>query len=376
MGTAFVGVADDPSAVLHNPAGITQLSGTQAYSGFSVLSVQSDYSSGLGSEETKDRFFFPPHLYMTGNLGANNLMFGLGIYAPFGIGGREWDDDGLTRYSSVNNFIATFSINPTVAWKVTPQFSIAAGVDYLYAVMRSEQMVDQSMVAAADGRTKIDADGDGWGYNVGLLYKPSDRWQLGAAFRSRIKTDFTGDMRLSGIASPLQPLFGGASYKTGVSTTSTFPEVYSIGVAFRPSDRLLLATDFEYVRWSSFDQVQMHIANPVPAAGLTDATTVLNWHNNRQVKVGGEYRVNDAWLARAGYAFIEGAIPEESLSPGYPDTDQHNFSIGAGWQRGKLTLDTFYMIGLSKAHYGDNTQISGRYDTTTHYFGISGGYRF
>jgi len=29
MSTAFIGLADDPSAIFHNPAGITQLEGTR-----------------------------------------------------------------------------------------------------------------------------------------------------------------------------------------------------------------------------------------------------------------------------------------------------------------------------------------------------------
>jgi len=45
MGTAFIGLADDPSALLHNPAGITQLSGSQIYTGVTVLAPASEYSS-------------------------------------------------------------------------------------------------------------------------------------------------------------------------------------------------------------------------------------------------------------------------------------------------------------------------------------------
>lgn len=33
MGTAFVAVSDDPSAIAYNPAGLTQLSGTNIYGG-------------------------------------------------------------------------------------------------------------------------------------------------------------------------------------------------------------------------------------------------------------------------------------------------------------------------------------------------------
>lgn len=376
MGTAFIGLADDPSALLHNPAGITQLTGSYVYGGVTVLSSSSEYSSASADERTRDQLYFPPHLYLTSDFGTGQLVFGLALDSPFGIGGRQWDEQGATRYLSTENMIATFAVNPAVAWKVTPKLSVAAGIDYLYADMQMERRVDQSLVGAADGRARVETDGDGWGYNLGLLYQPSDYWQLGVAYRSQIQVDFNGDMRLSGIALPLQPLFGGASFFTAARTAATFPEIYSIGVALWPNDRLVVAMDFELVRWSSFDRTNMNIAQPIPAAGVTDTTTVLDWNDSRQFKIGGEYRLNETWRLRAGYAFIQGVVPEYTLGPENPDADQHNFSIGAGWQHGKITLDWFYDLGLFETQQVNNTLLSGKYKTESHYFGLSCGYRF
>lgn len=376
MGTAFIGLADDPSALLHNPAGITQLSGTQLYAGITVLSIKSEYYYFSTGAETKDQLFFPPHLYWTDDFGSETLVFGLALDAPFGIGGRQWDEQGATRYLSTENMIATIAVNPTVAWRVTPKLSVAGGVNYLYAEMQMERMVDQSVLSAADGRARIETDGDGWGYNLGLLYRPTDSWQLGLAYRSEIKVDFSGDMCLSGIALPLQPLFGGAGFSTDVRTASTFPEIYSIGVAFRPNDRLVVAVDFELVRWSSFNQSVLSLSHQVPAAGITDTITIQDWNDSRQFKLGAEYCLNKTWLLRTGYAFIQGVVPEYTLGPENPDADQHNFSIGLGWQKGKITLDAFYDIGIFDNQRVNNTLLSGSYDTESHYFGISCGYRF
>lgn len=376
MGTAFIGLADDPSALLHNPAGITQLSGSQIYTGVTVLAPASEYSSALADEKTKDQYFFPPHLYWTDDFGSETLVFGLAMDAPFGIGGRQWNEQGATRYLSTENMIATIAVNPTVAWRVTPKLSLAGGVEYLYANMQMERMVDQSFVGADDGRARVETDGDGWGYNFGLLFRPNDFWQLGFAYRSKIQVDFSGDMHLSGIAAPLQPLFGGVSFSTAVQTAFTFPEIYSIGVAFWPNERLVVAMDFELVCWSSFDQSTLRLTHQVPAAGVTDTTTIQDWRNSRQYKIGAEYRLNEIWRLRSGYAFIQGVVPEYTLGPENPDADQHNFSIGAGWQKGQFTLDWFYDLGLFEKQRVNNTLLSGRYDTETHYFGMSFGYRF
>jgi len=233
MGTAFIGLADDPSALLHNPAGITQLEGSQIYGGITVLSSASKYHSGVDAEKTQDQLFFPAHLYLTSRLGLKRFVFGLALDSPFGVGGRRWDSTGATRYLSTENTIATFSVNPTLAWQVSPRLSLAIGISYLRGEMLMKRMVDQHLVMASDGCIKVDADGGGWGSNLGLLYRIDDRWQFGLAYRSKVTIDFTGTLKLKGIANVMQPLFGGDSFESRLWTQSTFPEIYSAGFAGR-----------------------------------------------------------------------------------------------------------------------------------------------
>src|SRR4030042_3077756 len=101
MGTAFVAIADDSSAITHNPAGLTQLTGTNIYGGMTFVIPSTTYTSPSGrSEETDFQIFFPPHLYISSDLNTTDFRFGVGIFSPFGIGGRKWSNEGLTKYSS------------------------------------------------------------------------------------------------------------------------------------------------------------------------------------------------------------------------------------------------------------------------------------
>jgi len=101
MGTAVVAVADDPSAISHNPAGLANLRGTHIYNGMTALSIKSTFENPTGQpEKTQFQVFLPFHLYLCPDLGVKNMTFGLGIFSPFGIGGRKWPDTGLTRYAS------------------------------------------------------------------------------------------------------------------------------------------------------------------------------------------------------------------------------------------------------------------------------------
>jgi long-subunit fatty acid transport protein len=87
MGTAFTAVADDPSTIAVNPAGLTQLKGTELYGGTTFIIPSTEYTSLNGhTEETEFQIFFPPHLYVVSDLKKENLRFGLGIFSLYGIG--------------------------------------------------------------------------------------------------------------------------------------------------------------------------------------------------------------------------------------------------------------------------------------------------
>ena len=377
MNTAFTAVADDPSAVLHNPAGITQLDGTRIYAGGSAVIPNSTYHS-LGGESVDTQFqaFFPPNFYITHGLSRYGMTAGLGIYAPFGIGGRKWPADGLTRYSSIESTIGTLTINPTLAVEVRPGLSVAAGFDYMLAQNLTDTAIDQSAAGAADARMKIKTHGDGWGYNLGLLYRPGGAWSVGLAYRSGICVDQKGTLDMNNIAPPVQPLFGGSSFQTPVSGKVDFPQMADIGIAYQPTERWVIDVDAEWAGWSSFQRVQLDLATEVPAAGLTDISVPQDWHDTWAYKIGADFQISDRLSLRAGYAFLNTAVPEATLTAANPDAGQHNVSIGLGWREGRWTIDGYYNLGIFKTRHVTNTNLSGRYETYVHYFGTSVGYKF
>lgn len=377
MGTAFIAVADDPSAILHNPAGIAQLEGNNIYTGITGVIPSSSYKNSAGNKESTDfQVFFPPHFYQTIDFGLKDFTFGLGLHSPFGIGGRKWSKNGLTRYLSTEAWIATFTVNPTVAYKLTPSIFIAVGLNYMNAINEAEKMADQSFFGAGDGKMRLETDGDGWGYNLGFLCKPNDQFKIGLAYRSPVTIDFNGDITVSAIAPALQPAFGGNNYKADITTKSEFPEIFSFGIAYLPDNNWTIAFDVEWVCWSSFDKATLNIKQEVPAAGLVDGTTVLDWEDSLQFKVGFDYKLNDKYSLRGGYAYIQTPVPDHTIEPSNPDSDMHNVSMGLGCRSGKWRYDVFYNYSLYEDRKVNNSILSGEYKNNTHFIGLSLGYRF
>ncbi len=377
MGTAFSAIADDPSAIASNPAGITQLTGTNIYGGPTFVIPSTTFKSPSGQrEKTEFQIFYPPQLYLTSDAAGKDFVVGLGIFSPFGIGGRKWNSDGLTRYLSVKDQVATVDINPTVAYRVSPSLSVGFGFDAMYSKKEASKKVNQSLLGAADGDAALKADGWGVGFNAGILFTPVERLSFGLAYRSKVKIRHDGHIDLDNIAPPLQSLFGDSGFRTDVSTTMTFPDIITLGAAYRPSNDITLSLEIEEVRWSSFKNADIDVEHKIPQAGFTDTSTNLNWRDSWLFKAGAEYKVSERLSLRGGYAYIQTPVPESTLDPGNPDSNQHNVSVGFGYKTGKNVIDFFYMAGFYTNRKVENNILSGAYNNFVHYTGVSVGHKF
>ncbi len=368
MGTAFLAVSDDPSAIAFNPAGLTQLKGTQMYGGVTAITGSTKFKGSGDSEHTDFQMFFPPFMYAASDLGTRDLRFGIGLFSPFGIGGRKWPTDGVIKYLSVENSTATGAVNPTFAYRVSPNVSIGAGISYMMARIEAESRIDQSAVGGQDGTLKMTGQGGGWGYNLGVLFTPSPEWSFGIAYRSSIRIDYDGKVVLSNIAPALQPLFGGNRFRSGISSKCTFPDQLGLGIAYRPSEKWTISVEAERYGWSSLRESKIEVERKVPVAGFTDRRTRLDWKDTLAFKIGAEYRYSKALSLRGGYAYYPSYVPDHTLEPSNPDSDQHNISIGFGHGLGSWLLDFSYNLGLWEDRRVENGILSGRYENTIHYF--------
>jgi long-chain fatty acid transport protein len=377
MGGAFAAVADDPSAIAHNPAGLTILKGTNLYNGISAVNLSSEYESPEGrSQTTSFQLFFPPHAFLTSDLGLKNLAFGLGIYSPFGIGGRKWSDTGFTRYASTNGLIATVNVNPTMAWRVLPQLSLGVGLDVLYSSNQMARMVNQSVFAFQDGKLSFKGSGIGVGGNFGMLLFPEEKFSLAFAYRSRIRLKQRGTLAFEAIAPPLQPFFGGGVFRTNASTVMEFPHLFTWGAAYRPTPRVTLSLEVDWFWWSVLNRASLNLKTEAPAAQFTNIPLLFDWKNSLLVMVGVDYKLTERFSLRGGYVYEQTNVPDKTLTPGDPDTDQHYISLGFGYRPGNWVIDAFYAIGFYVDRQVDNAILRGTYHSLTNLGGVSVGYRF
>jgi len=355
MGGAFTAQADDPSAMFHNVAGLAFQEERDFMVGFTwIRGTTQEFEGanpfpGVGlEEEQKTLSEFPPHAYWVEPLN-DRWTFGLGVNSPFGLV-VDWDNPaGFSgRFISAKSSLVVLDVNPNVAVKLTDDFSLGFGAVARFAAVELNQFVGASnpftQTVSNVGFLELESDlgeDEGFGFNVGLLYKPDGFFSWGLSYRSEVEVDFNGDGLLTQIPTGNPQLDGAVAVSLPfgrdlpVQTGIDFPQMASLGLGFRLSDRMMLETDINWTGWSSFDVLVIDFVND----DLPDATRPQGWDDvfNYRVGVSLDTAAGNQW--RFGALYDETPQPEEAVSPLLPDNNRTGVSLGYGYNGSKLTWD-------------------------------------
>lgn len=370
---AFTAQADNPSAVYYNPAGMNQVHGTQISAGARVFNLNTKYENTQGDKENlKAKWEAVPSLFITSDFKTEKWTFGLGVFPPFGLS-TSWSGNGLLRYVATDTSLKMVDINPSVAYQIVPQLSVGAGVDYYNIYSYISESKQNYLIG--DANNKLDVSGDGWGFNLGGLWKPHPKHSFGLTYRSRVKTKLSGDLKVEDIPAGLG-LPSVVSYNA--KTDSTLPSIVSGGYAFRPTDKLKLEGDIYWVEWSTIDKAEVTDKDTDALLSYTNK----DWKDTWIFALGGEYLLTQNWAVRTGYSYQQNAVPEETFNPNVPDSNLHVIAVGLGFTKDRITIDLAYAIGLYTKRDID-TGISmvlpnpdGKYDSFVHIIGATVGFKF
>lgn len=410
LGNAYAGAgasAEDASTIFFNPAGLTRLEGRQLVVAGHIVRPSTEFSGSAtdalgnpvatgGDGGDAGGAALVPNLYYAMPL-REDLVFGVGINAPFGLA-TEYDDDWVGRYHGIKSEVTTININPSLAWQATPKLSLGAGVSAQYIEAELTQAIDQgsscyggviqaslaggasqaAALAAAQatcdplGLTPQGADalaevkGDDWsfGFNLGLLYEVQPGTRIGLAYRSKIGQDLKGEASFNNV----HPFFTGQDLfvPTDVSAGVDLPESVSLSLSHELNDRWTLLADYTWTRWERFEELRIEFDSSQP-----DSVTPENWSNSDRYSLGVNYRHSSNLTLRAGVAFDEEPIPDaQTRTPRIPGNDRRWLAVGASYSPSqRLRVDVGYAhlfvkdtdINHASASVGT---ITGEYDSS------------
>ena len=363
LGGAMVARADDPSALFFNPAGITQLTGIQTMLGVQMIAPRLDvkttgqytvvgpnapplppyYPAITGTQQTttslEDNEFWPPHAYLTYPVN-DRWWLGLAVMSRFGLG-VEFPTSWPGRFNSYNSRIVTSEVNPNIAYKVSDNFSVSAGVSMMYLDVKLQKKINPALYGLGAGEIdqKLTGDSYGYGYNFGLHYKPTDWISFGASYRSTVTQHVEGDLKFRGQSGPYQ---AGAFPNVGGDATLVLPDQFFFGVAVKPMKKLSVEVGAILTNWSSYDQLKLELDSPILGGRANVISQPKNWKNVWRYHAGLEYNVTDWMDLRLSYIYDESPVPDETIGYELPDSDRNIFGIGLGFHKNNWWLDLSY----------------------------------
>lgn len=392
MGGAFSAVADDPSAVFYNPAGLAKLKGTHLTTAPANISPDLWYedSGEPRADDPMESMVYPLFL-VSSDLGTESFVFGLGASLPYGDiydlrQGKYARDEHLPwRFSWYRQELNRFIVYPAVGWQVTPNLSVGAGfgLDMLLkidpaelallgaidavalvlmdiqGILAGEALMDMEKfdinikrieVTELDLMIKIDSICP----QLGLLWEPTEKLGVALVHHSETKDTIIPlklvanlwaevNLMLSvmgiDIRLPVDPIELPLSKSTTVYE-HRFPQQGVIGLSYKPLDRLTLASDLLWTDWSIISE------------------DYGSWEDTYAPRFGLEYRLGPMTLPfvsrflgdinllslRAGYFHEPSPIPDSANANSFVEFDRDVYSggIGLSFLDHTLTLDFYY----------------------------------
>ncbi|MCP9758239.1 transporter [Aquitalea sp. S1-19] len=379
--------ASDASTIFYNAAGMTKLQGTNFSGALNLVAPSVKYENAKGyysngqvangpgitkgpngepvqtSGKITDDVIAVPHLYMTHQLN-DKVTAGLGIYVPF-ASKTEYDRNSVLRYNLNATELTTVDINPTIAFKLNEQHSVAVGVIAQHAEAKLRQYANFGVRVGQpngsyDGYSEVEGDDWGFGFNLAWLWDINDQGTIGLNYRSSVKHSLEGTAKwtrgtdvfltstnplLAGAAANLKKQYAdNESAKVDIKT----PESLSLHGMYKFDPLWTGFADLTWTRHSQFDRAEVVYGNAkpgLPGQPLTNKTILSpSWKNTYKLALGASYQYSEPLQLRGGVAYDKSPVPsEDKRLATMPDNDRIWFSFGGNYKLNKQSsIDAAY----------------------------------
>lgn len=372
-GMGHVGVAMKLGAEsMHfNPAGMAFMEGTADFSaGISGVYAYANYQNGDYKAHTDNDVSTPMYAY-AGFKVYDNLAIGFSLTTPYGSGIKwpnTWAGADLVQEINMKSFV----LQPTISWKPLENFSIGGGLmlakgdfNLSRALITGQDLLDLglpvdpstadlNMVSAKlHGKSSVK-----FGFNVGVLWDINKQWSVGASYRSRMNMHAkkgTAEMEYlnSQVEALVATLISLGKFppidKGTFDAELPLPANLTVGVAYKPVEKLTLGLDLQMVGWGAYDKLVINFDESVLDGYSISAKK--DYKNTFTARLGAQYAMTDRLDLRAGVYFDQSPVKSQNYNPETPGMNKIGTSLGASFRPFNgfsIDLSLLYIAGLSR----------------------------
>lgn len=338
MGGIGVATSKDAAGMAYNPACLTEVERTRFDLGFGLLWPRRSFSNAYNVNVGSKKIWYPvPQTGYVYKFSGSDVSMGMGCFFTYGAGTEyqfqtPWFPNSVKKAHST---LGVIKLTPTVAYKINSKLSAGVTLDINYGMCKVGTPFGPAYLNFIDK-----ADGWGYGFKVGLLYKYSDNLKFGLAYTSESNLE---DLKADNVYlewSPFSP-YGSTVWRYSKAEIIDLqqPSRLAFGIAYQASKKLLLALETYWENYSDIlEKVEVRLADGTgPDMRLT---IPLNRSDAYACSFGIEYRLTDRFSIRSGYHYDSNITEYSSLFPIIPNAGPaHIFSLGCGYRWDNYEVD-------------------------------------
>ena len=364
------------SSMGFNPAAIGTIeAGGEIAGGLSLVAPIADgevFVDGVATGETvdADEIGGVANTYAGYRFDPSGVLVGLAVYTPFGLA-TKYEQDYIGIADGRTSNLLTLNFAPTIAYEPTPDLTLAASLNILYADAR---LTRGSNFAASVAGLNLDGDDVAFGFSVGALWQVTGGTTIGIAYQHGYDLELEGDAESAVVPGVFD-----------VTADAELPATVSVGVTQEITDDIRVMGEVQWQNWSVFDSIDIDIPAFGPVGLVSDPQ---DYEDAFFVALGGEYDATDALTLRAGVAYDETPTQDPDVASGFfgrtvrvPDEDRIWLSVGASYDIGEaITVDAgySYLFTIEDPVVALRTVPGGTvvYDGGAHIVSLGGSLRF
>lgn len=369
-GTAFM---QDASSLFFNPGGASFVQGNSIIAGVTPTFARGAFMDAYTYEvsRTNSPVSTPFAAYGLFEIkDSSKLKLGIAVYTPFGST-VQWEDNWTGRFALTRLELRAIFFQPTISYRINNKVGIGAGFVYANGKVNLQKdipVIDQN---GNYGHAELNGKASGFGFNLGIYYKPLEKLSIGLTHRSKVDMEVTDGDATFTVPSSLAANFPSGKF----SSSLPLPNVTTLGFAYKINQKFDAALDINYVGWSAYETLSFDYKQNTTS--LIDTKSARKYKNTFAFRGGAQYQIDSHFAARLGLAYGITPVQNGYVTPETPDANRVNYTAGLGYQTKHLKIDaSFLFTHLKRTDTNTETNLSGTFKTNVIAPGISIGYKF
>ncbi|MGI9887488.1 OmpP1/FadL family transporter [Vibrio chagasii] len=338
------------AAMWTNPATMSHMGESKTTINTMAFDLEMKYQDNGDKQDGKAHSIMPSLGAFHAHQVTDKLHLGIALGAVGGSSldyGSQWAGAPLLEDIT----LTAMQVNPSLSYKLNDQWSVGAGVQFSWGAF---QQTTSGFTA------KQDTDW-AYGYNLGVMYTPTDKLKLGASYRSKLEHEFNNDL-------------SGSAFNS-LSTDLALPEIVDLSASYALNSQLDLLASIQFHRWSEWDETVLDF-------GVTDRDGIpikRDWDDVWKFAIGADYQLNSDWRLKAGFSYETSPQDDPSMQwVDLPVGEQYRYSVGASTYWDDILIDVFYeyadlgSVDMNRnLASSDVNLLNGSFDGRIHFIGVS-----